>query len=88
MFRGADGPQTECRPEPWLPWFSLSSASHRLCLTFHRPVADYLDETVVQGLKQIHQQVRVQCWSVPLSRSLSEPGHLIARALSTLLSPM
>lgn len=28
-----------------------------LCLTSYRPVADYLDETVVQGLKQIHQQV-------------------------------
>lgn len=28
-----------------------------LCLNSCRPVADYLDETVVQGLKQIHQQV-------------------------------
>jgi hypothetical protein len=30
-----------------------------LCLTSCRPVTDYLDEKVVQSLKQIHQQVCV-----------------------------
>lgn len=33
--------------------------SYALCLNSCRPVADYLDETAVQGLKQIHQQVCV-----------------------------
>jgi len=45
---------------------------HRLSVQEDRPVADYLDEAAVQGLKQIHQQVCVR----PLGGSHS-PGLLV-----------
>lgn len=55
--------------EPGLPW---CSGSHMLCLNSCRPVADYLDETAVQGLKQIHQQVGVS-GGVPLTSNSLYP---------------
>lgn len=48
---------------PWCAWdlevVSLWPVTLVLHFTLCRPITDYLDEKMVQGLRQIHQQVCV-----------------------------
>ncbi|KAK1330682.1 hypothetical protein QTO34_008619 [Cnephaeus nilssonii] len=57
----------------------VAHSLYRLAVQEHRPVADYLDETVVQGLKQIHQQL----YDRQLYRGLG--GELMRQAVCVLI---
>ncbi|XP_036159520.1 tubulin-specific chaperone D isoform X2 [Myotis myotis] len=57
----------------------VAHSLYRLAVREDRPVADYLDETVVQGLKQIHQQL----YDRQLYRGLG--GELMRQAVCVLI---
>ncbi|EPQ18597.1 Tubulin-specific chaperone D [Myotis brandtii] len=57
----------------------VAHSLYRLAVREGRPVADYLDETVVQGLKQIHQQL----YDRQLYRGLG--GELMRQAVCVLI---